>query len=311
MNKNISRTFVVLSVGLALLFASGCGGTAQTTNRTALELFALGKKAFDDKKYVLSIEYFQTIVLNHGGVSFVDTAQYFLATSYFENHDYTVAGVEFNRLALNYPSSVYFENAIFMRAVCYFEGTPKHYGLDQTELQKAIDQLEDFIIDFPESELISDARAILAQARGRLAKKYYQSAVVYKRIGAYVAAQKYFQVVIDDYTDSEFAPKALFEFAEVNLKLKKFSEAQAGFENFATIFKENKLAPKAMELAREAAFNGGVVAYDKGDFPAAKERFESFLKDYPDDRRVGAARDYLARIVDKQSLLSEDGHAGS
>lgn len=311
MNKNIARSLIVLSVGLALLIASGCGGTAKTTNRTALELFALGKKAFDDKKYVQSIEYFQTIVLNHGGVSFVDTAQYFLATSYYENHDYTVAAVEFNRLALNYPSSVYFESAIFMRAVCFYEGTPRHYGLDQTELQKAIDQLEDFMIDFPESALIPDARAILAQARGRMAKKYYNSAVVYRRIGALVAAQKYYQVVIDDYTDSEFAPKALFEFAEVNLKLKKYAEAQAGFENFATIFKENKLAPKAMQLAREAAFNSGVVAYDKGDFPAAKERFESFLKDYPDDRRVDAARDYLARIVDKQSLLSEDGHAES
>lgn len=298
-------------IGLILFCFVGCGGTAKISDRTAPELFALGKKAFDDKKYVQSIEYFQTIVYNHAGESFVDTAQYYLALSYHNNKDYSVGGVEFNRLALNYPSSVYFENAIFMRAVCFFESTPKHYALDQSDLQKAINQFEDFIIDFPESVLIPEARSYLTIARGRMAKKYYESAVVYRRIGAFLAAQKYYQVVIDDYTDSEFAPKALFEMAEVNLKLKKFSEAQAGFENFVNIFKENKLAPKALELARAAAFNSGVFAYDKGDFPAAKERFESFIKDYPDDRRVAAAKGYLARIEDKQSLLSEDGHGES
>jgi len=311
LSHNVIRSLALALSGLMILVFVGCGGTANVTNRSAVELFALGKKAFDDKKYLQSIEYFQTVVYNHAGVSFVDTAQYYLALSYYSNKDYAVAGVEFNRLALNYPSSVYFENAIFMRAVSFFESTPGHYGLDQSDLQKAIDQFEDFLIDFPESELVTEVRQYLAVARGRMAKKYYASAVVYKRIGAYVAAQKYFQVVIDEYTDSEYAAKSLFEFAEINLKLKKYAEAQAGFENFVNLFKENKLAPKALELAREAAFKSGVLAYDKGELTTAKVRFESFIKDYPDDNRVNAAKDYLTRIEDKQSLLTEDGHADS
>ncbi len=294
-----------------VLFFVGCGGTVKVTERPAQELYALGKKAFDDKKYLQSIEYFQTIVYNHGGVSFVDTAQYYLALSYFNNKDYAVAGVEFNRLALNYPSSVYFENAIFMRAASFFESTPGHYGLDQSDLQKATEQFEDFLIDFPESQLVPEVRQYLTVARSRLARKHFESAVVYKRIGALSAAQKYFQLVIDEFTDTEFAPKALFELAEINLKLKKFIEARAGFENFVDIYKEHKLAQRALELAREAAFKSGVLAYDKGEFTAAKERFESFIKDYPEDDRVNAAKDYLSRIEDKQSLLTEDGHADS
>ena len=296
---------------MSLSIFIGCGGPASLADKTALDLFTMGKKAYDDKKYIQAIEYFQTVVYNNGGESFVDTAQHYLAMSYFGSDDYGVAAVEFNRLALNYPSSVFFENGIFMRAVCFFETAPGHHGLDQTELLKALDQLEDFIIDFPESPLVEQARQYLALGRERIAKKYYESGLVYKRIGGYTAAQKYFQLVLDDYTDSEQAPLSLFEIAKINLKLKKYPEARAGFDNFVTLFKDHKLAAKAIERSKEAAFKSGVFAFDKGELTAAKERFESFIKDFPNDDRVGSAREYLSKIEDKQSLLTKDGHAES
>ncbi len=298
-------TFLVLSVLI------GCGGSTNLSNKTASELFTMGKKAYDEKKYIQSIEYFQTVVYNHAGESFVDTAQHFLAMSYYGSKDYTVAAVEFNRLALNYPSSVFFETAIFMRAACFFESAPKHHGLDQSELVKALDQLEDFIIDFPESPLVEQARQYLAVGRGRIAKKYYESGLVYKRIAGYTAALKYFQVVLDEYTDSEQAPKSLFEIADINLMLRKFPEARAGFENFITLFKEHPLASKAREGISAAAFKAGVFAFDKGEMDTAKESFESFIRDFPNDGRVGAAKEYLGKIATKLTPPTEVGHAES
>jgi outer membrane protein assembly factor BamD len=291
--------------------AVGCGGPVNLATKPANELYSIGMKAYNEKKYLSAIEHLQAVVFNHGGVSFVDTAQYHLALSYYGNKDYTVAGVEFNRLALNYPSSVYFQNAIFLRAVCFFESTPKHYGLDQSELQKAIEQFEDFLIDYPESELVPQAREYLSVAQSRMARKFYESAVVYRRIGAYLAAIKYYQVVLDSYTESIYAPKALFEMSEINLHLKKFPEAQAGFSNFVTLYKEHELADRAIKLSREAAFKSGVYAFDRGEMTTAKERFEAYIKEYPNDDKVEDAREYLSRIGDKQSLLSEDGHADS
>lgn len=295
----------------ALVTVIGCGGLPKLTNKTGRQLFDEGMKEYQEKHYLNATELFKTVVFNHAGESMVDTAQYYLALSYFGNKDYSIAAVEFNRLALNYPSSAFFTNAIFMRAASYYESTPGHYGLDQTDLQKSIEQFEDFLIDFPESELVPDAQAYLKAARTKMARKIYESAVVYKRIGGIAAAQKYYQIVIDDYTDTEYAPKALFEYTELNMRLKRYSEAQAGFENFVTIFTEHELAPEALKLAREAAFKSGELAFERGQLEDAKQLFESFLNDYPNDERVGAARDYLKRIEDKQSLLTEDGHADS
>jgi outer membrane protein assembly factor BamD len=304
---------IKLSVVALILFAVvlSCGGKPSLTNRPAKELLDEGIKEYESHKHFNAIELFQSIVYNHPGNPVVDTAQYYLALSYFGNKDYAVAGVEFNRLTVNYPSSAYFENAIFMRAVCYFESTPKHYGLDQSELVTAIKLLEDFIIDFPESRLVIDAQTYLKKANTRLAQKYYQSAVVYRHIGAYIAAKKYYQIVIDDYTNTDYTPNALFEYAEMDLIIGKYAEAHTAFENFLTIFPDHELAEEARKKAREASFQSGVAAFDKGKMDAAKENFELFIKEYPHDDRVSNAKEYLSLIADKQSMLSQDQHAES
>lgn len=174
-----------------------CGGSVSLATLSATELFELGKEKYEGKKYIKAVEIFQAIVYNYRGESIVDTAQYYLALSYFGAKEYELAQVEFTRLVLNYPSSVYFAHAIFMKAVSFFEATPSHYGLDQADLVTAIKQFEDFIIDYPESELIPDTQKYLLVARTRMAKKFYASGIVYSRMRAYRAASIYFQKVVD------------------------------------------------------------------------------------------------------------------
>jgi outer membrane protein assembly factor BamD len=169
---------------------TGCGGgSASLANLSSEQLYTLAREKYDNEKYTQAIEAFQQLVYNFPGQSIVDTAQYYLAMSYFGNEAYELAAVEFNRLLINYPASAYATQAQLMRAVSTFESTPDHYGLDQSELPEAIDQLEDFIIDHPESELVQDANAYLLLARTRLAKKYYYAGVTYTRMGASQSGQ--------------------------------------------------------------------------------------------------------------------------
>ncbi len=263
---------------------------------SAQELLQRGKQAHEKKKYFKAIKLFETVVYNYPGASIVDTAQYYLALSYFGNDEYEVAGVEFNRLILNYPSSVYFEHAVFMKAVCAFESTPKHYGLDQTELQNAIKQFEDFLIDFPESQLREDASAYLLTARTRMAKKSYENGVVYNRVRAFEAAKIYFQKVIDDYTDTEFAPKASFQYAEIEFKLGRFDQARRKFEDFRTVFPQHKWVHKASRRIIEAAFKSGEAAFKKEDYALAERKLQAFQENYPNNGWTKKADKYLKKI---------------
>jgi outer membrane protein assembly factor BamD len=287
--------FLILTILLAAIV--GCSNPKTLTNLPAGELFKQGKEKYDKKKYLSAIEYFQAIVYNFPGKSIVDTAQYFLALSYYANKEYPVAAVEFNRLLTNYPASVYAAQSQFMKAVCAFESAPKSPGLDQTELLDAIKQFEDFVVDRPESELVPDAQKYLLAAQTRMADKYYRAAVVYSRIHAPGAAIIYYQKVIDDYTNTKYAPLATFHIAEEEYNMNHFDVARAKFEAFEKAFPKDELVPKAAEMAACSAFKSGELAYDKSDWRTARDRFEAFKKDFPDDKRVKKADDYLANIA--------------
>jgi outer membrane protein assembly factor BamD len=300
----------VTLLGMALL-ATGCGGSKSLVTKSAHELFELGRKEFDKKKYFKAIELFQSVVYNYPGESIVDTAQYYLGLSYFGNEEYELAGVEFNRLIVNYPSSAYFEHAIFMKAVSFFESTPRHYGLDQTDLQEAIKQFEDFIIDFPESELLPDVRKYLLRARSRMATKYYESGIVYSRMRAFEAAKIYFQRVIDDYTDTDYGPRASYKYAEMEFKLGRFDQARKKFQDFRTVFPEHEWSEKAARRVIEAAFRSGEAAFKKGDYALAQQKLEAFQTDFPDNGWTKKAGKYLDKIDQITQQTSQSDEADS
>jgi outer membrane protein assembly factor BamD len=278
---------------------------------TPRERFEIGRQLYERGKYFNAQEVLQSVIFNYPGHPIVDTAQYYLALSYFGNEEYEVAEVEFNRLALSYPSSAYYTQAVFMRAVSAFEATPDHYGLDQTELYDALSQLNDFIIDFPESELIPDARKYLAAGRNRLARKHYENGIVYSHMGTYKPAKIYFQKVVDDYTETEWAPRAAFEIAYMDYKLKAYGDARGGFEAFLQAFPQHELAEKARKLRVEAAFKSGEKAFKAGEMETARELFESFKRDFPDHELGDKADKYLDQIAQRASDSTEVSDADS
>ncbi len=308
--KQLTAYLVLLVISMAIL---SCGSAVQNlSSLSARELFLKGKEKYDRKKYINAIEYFQTVVYNYPGDAIVDTAQYYLAMSYYHNRDYELATVEFNRLATNYPSSAYFEKAIFMKAVSFFEATPQHYGLDQSDLKKAFKLFEDFIIDFPESELLGQAQEYLLAGRTRMAHKYYSSGILYSRISAYKAAKIYFQLVIDEYTDTKYAKLATFQYALMEYKSKNYAEARKKFESFIAVFPDDeKLVKKAREKIVDAAFHSCQQMYKKGKMTDARQCWEEFTRDFPDNKKVKKAVSYIKKIDKLNQKQNTQEHAGT
>jgi outer membrane assembly lipoprotein YfiO len=167
--------------------------------------------------------------------------------SYYGDKDYELAAVEFSRLKNSYPQSGYADNAQFMAGVCYFENSPKNPGLDQEDLKRAIVALGDFILDNPDSPLVEDAEMVVDKARTKLAKKEYNNGMVYMKVYDYRAAGVYFQYVIDEFIDTEFAPLALFKLAEIDYKKKDFKSASERFNQFMNIYAEHELMGDARD----------------------------------------------------------------
>jgi outer membrane protein assembly factor BamD len=302
--------FLLLGLaGMALL--EGCGGAVDLSGKSARELFDQGMDKYKHRKYLHAINNFQTLVYNYPGESNIDSAQYFLALSYFNNDEYALAGAEFNRVLVNYPQSVFAQQAQLMRAVCQFESSPSNSGLDQTDLEPAIAQFEDFIIDYPESEAIDDARKYLAVAQNRMAEKFYRGGVVYTRLRDFRAAKIYFQKVVDDYTSTDFAAMSAFQLAECNFQQKNWDSADAAFERFGKVFPSHEWVSKATQRSCEAAFKGGEEAFKAADYALARTRLERFKAISTDDGKIKKANEYLSKMADQPVAGTQGDNGGS
>jgi len=232
----------------AALAVWGCGGITMKNYPTAELQYRSALEEYQREHYLKAIDGFQKVIYNFSGASMVDSAQYYLAMAYYQQDDYYLAAAEFERLVGTYPGSAFVDDSKYMAGLCYYKAAPGHFGLDQEELYRAIDALTDFVTDNPESELADDATATIRAAHERLAHKRYSSGRMYFRLGYYEAAEIYFQTVIDEYTDTEWAARALYYMGEIQFKQEDYTEARNTLDNFLIIYPGHEYVEKAKEM---------------------------------------------------------------
>jgi len=242
-----SKSLVLVAgslVVLSFMFGLGCGPKAPKTILDAEDQYALAKREFEQKHWDQAIVEFQKLIFNYPGAGFIDSAQYLLGMTYFNQEEYPLAVAEFSKLLISYPTSHLADDAAFMVAKSDFEMAPKA-ELDQTHTQKAVDELNNFLDDYPESDRREEAQNLLNSCRDKLAKRAYKAGHLYYRMKRYSSALIYFRMVLNEYHDTEWVGRAQFELAEVFYKQKEYDKAKAEYKKFLQDFPGDKLAKKA------------------------------------------------------------------
>ncbi len=244
-----------LSKGLRLLFwlplfflvlSMACGPKQAVLVLDAEDQFALAKREFEKKHHDQAIIEFQKLIFNYPGAVFIDSAQYLLGMSYFSLKDYPLAIVEFNRILSSFPTSHLSDDGAFMVALSDFEMSARA-ELDQKHTLQAIEELQQFLDDYPASDRREEAQDLLNRSRAKLAKKAYKNGRLYFKMKRYESALIYLKEVVNGYHDTEWAASAQFQIAEVYIKQKKFEQAKEEFEKFLDNFPQHKLTKKAKE----------------------------------------------------------------
>ncbi len=248
MTFNTRTVLRLLAVAAALVIIGGCGGVTSKVFPTADEQFRNARTEYDKKHYLKAIDGFQKVIYNFSGAPMVDSAQYFLAMCHYGMKDYFMAATEFERLVNNYPGSSFVDDGQYMTGICYFRASPKNYGLDQKDLEHAIQILQDFITDHPESDGVGEATATIKAARERLAQKKFEGGRSYFKLGYYESAAIYFQEVIDEFTDTEWAARALYYQGDIARKKGDLQAAKDKYNYFLIVYPDHELAGKARKM---------------------------------------------------------------
>ncbi len=244
-----STTCFVLCFASALA-VSGCGSGEETTTITAESRFESAKELFDDGAYLEAINEFTVVTLQYQGSPFAADAQFYLGESRFERGEYLLAAFEYNVLRRNYPASPRLPDALYKMGLCYYELSPSSH-LDQRYTSKAIDEFQTFVEYYPTHERAVDAEEKIRELNTRLARKAYDTARLYVRMGYLRAALISFDVVIEKYHDTEYAPQAYLGKAEVLVERGRYEEARTTVETFIMRYPDDDLRPWIDQLKRE------------------------------------------------------------
>jgi TolA-binding protein len=132
-------------------------------------------------------------------------------------------------------------------------------------------------------------------------KAYYQLARAYEMENNIPQAVKYYETVLKDYTDLDFAPNAVLALGIADIKAKRYREAVAVFIEFETKFPNSP-------LLSEVRYNQGVAYVNMKEKNDAVSRFTSVIEKHPEDIFADRSRLQLSRILlgNKQYRASLD-----
>ena len=239
--------FVSLLIVMAAMLIASCGSSNVVQNLSAEERFDAGKKKLADGDYLEAINEFQLIKLQYPASSVADDAQFYLGECHYAKEEFLLASEEYQSLKRLMATSPFVPQAQFKIAMCYYNLAPRS-TLDQTYSRKAIEEFQTFVEDYRTDTLVASAESKIRELNTRLAQKLFETADVYQKLDYNKSATIYYDMIVEQFHDTEYAEPALLNKAKMLVRRKKFDEARTEVEKFLTRYPSSKLRDEAESL---------------------------------------------------------------
>lgn len=230
MTKARLYILLILLIGISL-FSFSCASKKLRANASLEDRMAEGVRLFEKGNYFDAKTQFRIVTLSHSGSLIADKAQFYLAECHYNMKEYILSASEYERLIKVYPSSDYVDDAKYKLGMSYYKLSPK-YALDQEYTLQSIAHFQEFLEDYHTSDLVPEVEKYLLEARHKLAEKVYASAEIYRKMAYFNSAKIYYNKVMEEYYDTEFAPKSLYWIGECNRRDEAYQEAFEAFDEF-------------------------------------------------------------------------------
>ncbi len=178
----------LLGIFTFIIILGSCGGYEKLLKSSDYQLkYEKAFEYYEKEDYVRAATLFEQIASVYRGTVKADTLQFYRAMSYYHQRDYLMASHYFTELYSNFPNSGFAEEAAYMTGYSYYLLSPRP-SLDQEYTRKAINTFLLFSMNFPDSERISQAQALIREMEDKIVEKSYLNARLYFDLGYYKAA---------------------------------------------------------------------------------------------------------------------------
>ena len=246
------RPFLIIPVFLCLF--SSCS-TYDTVRKSSDINYKLTKanEYYDRKWYHRANELYHDLLPVMKGTKNYEALFYRYAYSFYYNKDYLSASLYFKTFVDYFPNGKDAEEAQYMAAMCLFKVAPKA-ALEQTNTIKAMEAMQAFINQHPESKLVADANKYIESGRKKLEDKEADAAKLYYNIAQYKAAAIAYKEVINQYPESPnsdyyqyMVVRSLYMYAKASIDTKQ----EERYANAANAFNELKQSYPTSQYLKE------------------------------------------------------------
>lgn len=179
---------------------------------------------------------------------------YYYANTHYCLKDYYLASYYFKRFTKHFPTSPRKEECAFMSALCTKKNSPA-FNLDPTDTRKAIDELQLFMDQYPESSKVDTCNIMIEELRAKLERKSYEQGKLYYKMEKYNSAVITFGVTLKSYPDTEYREEIMYLMVKSNYlyasnsidakKIERFQETVKSYRIFADYFPESEYLKSA------------------------------------------------------------------
>lgn len=178
-----------------------------------------------------------------------ELAYFRIGKAYYFTGDYYMAGYFLGMFSKRFPASVKAEESLFLSAMCAVNNSPS-YELDQQETELAINELQNFIDQFPNSYLVDSCNHTIDRLKYKFEKKDFEAVELYAKTENYRAAVSYGKYFVETYPLSKHLEevwylrvKNSYLYASESIDSKKkerYSETIESYRNFVSLFPDSE-----------------------------------------------------------------------
>lgn len=255
-------------------------------------ILKVANENFENKKWTNALALYERLSNLVAGTDDAPNVVYNSAYANYYDKNYKLAGHQFKNFSVTFPQDPRAEDAAYMSALCFYEGS-MDYNLDQTSTELAINELQNFLNNYPNSEKSKNINTLIDELTYKVEFKAYENARQYYKMADYKAANVAFENVLFDFPSTKLAPKihdfilrSKYELAVnsvYDLKKDRIENALAYTKQVEREYAGSENAKTAVELREK-------LAKEKEAFLELEKKVEERKKELQDRQKAEEAR---------------------
>lgn len=207
---------------------SACAGNKSLRDKKCSYLesvklnFDAGEEALKAADYEKAITYFQFVRSKYPFSQYAALSDLKIADAKFDQKRWLDAASAYEVFIRLHPRHEQVSYASFRIGVSYFNAIPDDFFLlpastsrDQTFTKDALAALDRFLVQFPASDYVAEAKKMRLKLYSKLARNSLEIAAYYSKRGCHQAAFERYASIENLYPESDESAEALFKAAEI------------------------------------------------------------------------------------------------